>query len=324
MRDHGGDLDAAVARFGGKAADWIDLSTGINTLAYPVPKLPPNVWGALPTKRDYERLIDAAQVAFKTNVPVLPVAGAQAAIQLIPRLWSAGHATVFGPTYNEHAAALRASGWQVHDVRDWENAAISDLAVIVNPNNPDGHVHSPKTLLALAERFGRLVVDESFIDPTPSASVAPMAGRPGMLILRSFGKFYGLAGVRLGFVIGASEDIERLREMAGPWAVSGPALAIGIAALTDTQWALQARTRLFRDAQRLDGIACRAGWRLVGGTALFRLYETSDAIVAQRQLARDRIWSRIFPWSPKLVRLGIPGSEDHWQRLARAITDRRA
>ena len=194
-----------------------------------------------------------------------------------------------------------------------------DAVVVVNPNNPDGRHRMPADLLLLAEQNGLLVVDESFADVAPAVSLCPALGDPGVIVLRSFGKFYGLAGLRLGFALGAEEDIARLRELAGPWPVSGPALAAGRVALADRAWAEATRARLDADAERLDRLARQANWRLVGGTALFRLYDTADAGAAQARLARRRIWSRTFPYAPSWLRLGLPGSELEWTVLAEAL-----
>ena len=320
MRDHGGNLDGAIARFGGRASDWIDLSTGINRVPYPLPDLSQAAWTALPTKAATEGLRSAVARAYGTKAAILPVAGAQAAIQMIPRLGPPGSARVLAPTYNEHAAALRGAGWQVEDVPDVAALAGADLAVLVNPNNPDGRHLAPEDVLVLASRVGRLIVDESFADPYPGMSVAASAGQSGMFVLRSFGKFYGLAGVRLGFVLGAGDDITALSDMAGPWPVSGAAIEIGAAALVDRHWAEETTARLMAETTRLDALASRAGWTCRGGTALFRLYDTGDAKAAQERLARAQIWSRIFPYSTGWIRLGLPGSDAEWARLADALT----
>ena len=320
MRDHGGNLDGAIARFGGGAEDWIDLSTGINRVPYPLPALSHASWTALPTQSALARLRAAAAAAYGTEAAILPVAGAQAAIQMIPRLGPPGRARVLAPTYNEHAAALRSAGWQVEEAADAEALAGADLAVVVNPNNPDGRHLAPDDLLTLAPRVGRLIVDESFADPYPAMSVASKAGQQGLFVLRSFGKFYGLAGLRLGFVLGADADIAALSEMAGPWPVSGAAIEVGAAALADRQWAEDTTTRLMAETVRLDALAEAAGWACKGGTALFRLYDTGDAAAAQQHLARAKIWSRIFPYSTGWIRLGLPGDEAEWERLADALT----
>ena len=323
-RDHGGDLDAAIASFGGRPDEWIDLSTGINRIPYSVPELASSVWQRLPTHSDFERLNQATRRAYATDAAVLPVAGAQSAIQLIPRLVPHGRAAILGPTYNEHRASLAAQGWSVSEVERLNELAGADLAIVVNPNNPDGRLHAKEALLDLATRVGRLVVDESFIDATPELSLAPLARDGRLIVLRSFGKFYGLAGARLGFVIGGGEDVARLAELAGPWNVSGAAIEIGRIALADTIWAAQTTARLQSDVRRMDKLAAQAGLELVGGTALFRLYDCADASAVQTRLARSRVWSRIFPWSKGGVRLGLPGPEGEWRQLEAALADQRS
>lgn len=320
MRDHGGNIDGAMARHGGCAGEWVDLSTGINRVPYPVPPLPPEAWTALPTRAATAALVAAARAAYATPAAILPVAGAQAAIQMIPRLGPPGQARVLGPTYNEHAGSLVAAGWQVTEVTDPAALAGADLAVVVNPNNPDGRRHGREALLELAGQVGRLVVDESFADAEPDLSLAAAAGRPGLFVLRSFGKFYGLAGLRLGFVLGAEAEIAALAEMAGPWPVSGAAIEVGRVALSDRAWADATIARLRAETVRIDDLTRRAGWSLVGGCELFRLYDTGDAVAAQDRLARNRVWSRIFPYSERWLRLGLPGSEAEWTQLARALS----
>jgi cobalamin biosynthetic protein CobC len=321
MRDHGGNLDAAMARFGGAAGDWIDLSTGINPRPYPIPDIPPRAWAALPTDAEIAGLREAAARAYGAACAIAPVTGAQAAIQMIPTLMPPGEARVLAPTYNEHAASLRAAGWRVSEVARADDLAGAALAVVVNPNNPDGQRHAPDALLALAEQVGLLVVDESFADTAPELSVIPhLTGETGRIVaLRSFGKFFGLAGLRLGFAVGGARYIARLREMAGPWPVSGPAITIGCAALNDTAWQEATRARLESDAARLDRLASLAGWERVGGTPLFRLYETGDAAAAQDRLARMHIWSRTFPYSRGWLRLGLPDGADQWARVEAAL-----
>lgn len=313
-RDHGGNLEWAIRHYGGAPEQWIDLSTGINRQPYEIPALSPQAWTALPTAKATAKLIDVAQKAYKTEGSVLPLAGAQAAIQLVPRLVQPGKARIISPTYNEHAGALRGCGWIVEEVNSLEALKGADLAVVVNPNNPDGKYYKPKELLELLPSVGRLLVDESFADPYPALSVAPYAGQAGLLVLRSFGKFYGLAGMRLGFVLGCEADISIMAEFAGPWPVCGPALEIGAQALADTKWGAASTERLMSEISRMDDVALKAGWQVVGGTCLFRLYQTPDATQAQARLARQQIWSRIFPYSETWIRLGMPGNEEEWTR----------
>jgi cobalamin biosynthesis protein CobC len=322
QRDHGGDLGAAIRRHGGAERDWIDLSTGINRRPWPVPPLPPGLFRALPRAEDVEAAVAAARAFYgvAADAACLPVAGAQGAIQLLPRLGQPGRAAILGPTYNEHAAAFRAACWETVEATSLEALRRADVAIVVNPNNPDGRRHAPEALLDLAATVRQLVVDESFGDVAPSLSLCPRLGNGSLIVLRSFGKFFGLAGLRLGFAIGSVEDVARLEELAGPWAASGPALAIGASALADRAWSEATRGRLRQEAKRLDALASAAGWRLVGGTDLFRTYDTGDALAARETLARARIWSRAFPWSDGWLRLGLPGAEEEWRQLTAALS----
>jgi cobalamin biosynthetic protein CobC len=310
-RDHGGGLDAAIARHGGTRADWLDISTGINPVPYPVGDFPADAWTALPDSAAMDRLLTAArrfwQVPAEAQIVAAP--GASALIARMPDLCPGG-AYIPGPTYNEHAAAFRARQRAVSDTDPTQ-----PVHVYVHPNNPDGRLW-PAT--ALAPR-PLTILDESFCDVTPAASHVARTTDPSVLVLKSFGKFWGLAGLRLGFAIGSGAPLRHLPDLLGPWPVAGPALAIGARALEDTAWADDTRARLTRDAARLDALMSAAGATLQGGTTLFRLYAVDDASAWQDRLARHRVWSRIFPYSATWLRLGLP-HPDRWYQLARALT----
>jgi len=320
LTQHGGNLDAAMATFGGAREEWLDLSTGINPEPYPLPEIPPHALAALPTRAETARLAHAAAQAYGTVAPVLPLAGASQAIALAPLLLPPGKARLLGPTYGAHAAHLGALGWKVKEKGSLAKLEGADLAVVCNPNNPDGARHAPEALLKLARTVRLLVVDESFADTDPELSLAPHLGpeTKGVVVQRSFGKFYGLAGLRLGFAIAGAEEAQRLAALAGPWPVSGIAIAVGRAALDDGAWAATAACGLSAAAARLDALAAQAGWRPVGGTALFRTYETGDAAAAQARLAGARIWSRRFDYAPGWLRLGPPPAAG-WARLEAAL-----
>lgn len=307
-RDHGGGLDGAMARWGGTRADWLDLSTGINPVPYPIGDIPAHAWTALPDAGAMDRLLGAArrfwQVPDGADIIVAP--GASALIARMPALAGPGPAHIPQPTYNEHAAAFAAAGVAVVD----DPAA--RIHVHVHPNNPDGRLWPVDTVRAAFS-----VIDESFCDITPDASHIAQTTRPGVVVLKSFGKFWGLAGLRLGFAIGAPGTIAPLRDLLGPWAVSGPALAIGARALGDPEWAAATRARLADDAARMDSLLIPRA-TLVGGSTLFRLYHVDDAIKWQEKLAQHRILSRIFPYSPHWLRLGLP-PPDRWPQLEAAI-----
>lgn len=307
-RDHGGGLDAAIETYGGTRADWLDLSTGINPVPYPLPDFPPDAWTALPDKAAFDLLVARARVYWQVpkDAAILPTAGASSIIAQLPHLAAPGHVRIPGPTYNEHGAAFRHAGWTLAD--DGDKALVA-----VHPNNPDGHLWTADQLDA-----PMTIIDESFCDVAPEASLIALANRPGTVVLKSFGKFWGLAGLRLGFAIGDPALIADLAERLGPWQLSGPALAIGAEALADPLWADEARVRLADDAARLDKLITGIGAVVEGGTTLFRLYQVDDAKAAQDHLAKHHIWSRIFPYAENWLRLGLP-APDRWAQLESAF-----
>jgi len=306
-RDHGGGIDAAVAQYGGVRADWLDLSTGINPVPYPIPKIEADAWNALPDQAATDNLESAARRFW--NVPetasVLAAPGASSLIARLPLLAAPGKVRVESRSYNEHEASFRLAGWEVS-----EDAP--DARVIVSPNNPTGDYWSGTDAAPL------LIIDESFCDLTPDKSRIDLAANTGTVLLKSFGKFWGLAGLRLGFAIGDPALIAKLSDALGPWPVSGPALRIGAAALADYNWAAQTRARLAADAARLDGLMLAKGAQIQGGTDLFRLYCVEDATAWQSRLAKHHVWSRIFPYSKTWLRLGLP-APDRWKQLDAAL-----
>jgi cobalamin biosynthesis protein CobC len=309
-RDHGGGLDAAMARWGGTRQDWLDLSTGINPVSYPLPRIPDHAWTALPDRAATEALIAAARSFW--NVPagaeVIPAPGLSAIIARLPHATGAACIHIPRPTYNEYAASFLAAGVPGSDASDAPG-------ILVHPNNPDGRIWTTGEIGARP----LAIIDESFCDVMPEASHVGRAAAPGVVVLKSFGKFWGLAGVRLGFAILVPGPLaDRLREALGPWAVSGPALAIGAAALADQAWAKATRDRLARDAARLDALVSARGARIVGGTTLFRLYDVDDAQAWHDRLARGHVLSRIFPYSATWLRLGLPAPE-RWDRIKAAL-----
>jgi len=298
-----------MAEFGGARSHWMDLSTGINPHPYPLPEFAAADWGALP---DAAALADLEQAARSFwNVPeeaaILAAPGASALIAALPALAEPRWVQITKPTYNEHAAAFEARGWIIRV------DGPAEARVAVHPNNPDGRMWCEEQL-----NSPLTIIDESFCDICPGESLIRLAARPGVVVLKSFGKFWGLAGLRLGFAIGDPELIKELATWQGPWAVSGPALRTGALALRDHAWADASRSRLNQDAARLDELVLAKGASLAGGTGLFRLYNVDDAAAWQERLARARIWSRIFPYSKTYLRLGLPPA-DGWDRLEAAL-----
>jgi cobalamin biosynthetic protein CobC len=322
---HGGDLTAAAAAHGGAVADWLDLSTGINPHAYPLPDIASRFWQALPTQGDLDALLAAARRAYRVPeaAGIVAAAGTQAPIQWLPRLAPDGAAAVLGPTYNEHARAFEGAGRQVDDIASLDGWRDAPNLIVVNPNNPDGRLLALDELAHLAEeaarRGGWLVIDESFVDVMPERTAAALCAEHPVVILRSFGKFHGLAGARLGFAIAPEPIAARVRAALGPWAVAGPALAIGEAALRDHGWADAMRARLAQEAVALDRVLAGAGFAAAGGTTLYRLVRHPQAAALHAHLARSRIWTRVFDWDRTLMRLGLPGGEANLARLEAAL-----
>ena len=308
IRDHGGGIDAAAAHFGGERSQWIDLSTGINPVPYPVGAMPAQAWTDLPDANAQNALLHAARAFWKVpdNAAIIAAPGASALIARIPLLRPAGIVDIPQPTYNEHWAAFENCGWSL-------GTTAPDARVLVHPNNPTGRFFEAGDLSAPLT-----IIDESFCDVAPERSLIEHAAKPGCIVLKSFGKFWGLAGIRLGFAIGHPESIARLETALGPWPVSGPALEIGTRALRDHGWADATRMRLASDTDRLDNLMQGAGASLFGGTTLFRLYEVDDAAAWQDRLARRHIWTRIFPYSKSFLRLGLL-APDGWDRLEAAL-----
>ena len=311
---HGGRLHQARLRHPHAPTPWIDLSTGISPHPYPFAPPPPEAWSRLPEPEHLAALEAAAAQAYGAPDPAMVVAapGTQALIQLLPRLFPATDVAIPGPTYAEHAHAWAASGARIHA------GGLHPVTVLCSPNNPDGRRHDLDGLPR-----GVLVVDEAYADFEATPSAATLLPRPGLIVLRSFGKAYGLAGLRLGFALINPADAQRIRDALGPWPVSGPAIAIGHQALTDAAWRTHAAARAHADAARLHRLLTVHALQPVGGTALFHLVATPDAAALSDHLAQAGLLVRTFDHTPSWLRLGLPPDEPAWDRLEKALSRRR-
>jgi cobalamin biosynthetic protein CobC len=321
---HGGALEVARRLAPDAPRPWIDLSTGINPHAYPLPDLAPEVWSRLPEAEALAALEAAAGARYDAAPQgVVAGTGSQALIHALSHTFPRGAVGVLAPTYGGFAAAFAAEGARVAEAKRLEDIAHLDVAIVVNPNNPDGRITRRDALLELHERLARrgamLIVDEAFADFDGEESVAPALPSRCAVVLRSFGKTYGLPGLRLGFALASPDVAQSLRAALGPWPVSGPAIAIGVRALADSDWLEKTRARLGEDAARLDGLLRGAGWRIIGGTRLFRLAAHADARAAFERLLAAGILARPFAEAPNWLRFGIPGDEEAWERLAAAL-----
>ncbi|KAA8743776.1 threonine-phosphate decarboxylase [Pseudomonas koreensis] len=322
MLEHGGRLRKAALDYGIAEADWLDLSSGLAPWPFAVPEIPLRAWARLPETDDG---LEQAACDYYGASQVLPVAGSQMAIQLLPRLRRAGKVGVLSPCYAEHAEAWRRSGYIVREVLEQEVEFFLDsldVLVVVNPNNPTGLSLTPARLLdwhaRLAQRGGWLVVDEAFMDNTPQLSLAPHANQIGLIVLRSFGKFFGLAGVRLGFVLAERKLLRLLAEQVGPWAVSGPTRVLGQACLQDTEAHTRQRIRSDEARERLALLLERYGFKPQGGCALFQWLITEHAPALHEFMARRGILLRIFTHNSSL-RFGLPANAAEEARLEQAL-----
>ena len=325
---HGGDLADAVAltRSGSEAASgWLDLSTGIAPSCYPLPEIDETAWTRLPGRGAMSELNRAAASYYGAPSPdnVSAGPGSQALIECLPVLFPESLVAIISPTYSGHAGAWERAGHSVRGVSSLGETEAGEIAVLVNPNNPDGRLYSRDELAFDAVRriraSGWLVVDEAFGDVAPQTGIASLVSRFNVVALRSFGKFFGLAGLRLGFAIAPREMTVRLREALGAWPVSGPAITVGTQALKDTDWQAAQRARLDEFSERLEGVLTASGLPVIGGTALFRLCETEHAQALFAHLLDHRIYVRAFEEHATWLRIGVPGSDEDFARLDTAL-----
>ncbi|MGO4260351.1 threonine-phosphate decarboxylase CobD [Lysobacter sp. TAB13] len=322
MLEHGGRLLRAAQRYGIPAQDWLDLSTGINPVAWPVPAIPARAWHRLP--EDDDGLLDVARDYYGAG-DLLAVAGSQAAIQALPELRASSRVGVLAPGYAEHAHAWRRAGHQVtmHSAAElFARADEFEVIVLIHPNNPGGDAFERDALLALhaqlAARGGWLLIDEAFIDATPERSLCADSAREGLIVLRSVGKFFGLAGARAGFVCAAPALLEGLRDRLGPWTLTGPARYALRHALADRDWQTSMRAQLLAQGARLARLLSAHGLAPSGGSAFFQWRRDRRALQWHQALAERGILTRLFEQPPSL-RFGLPGAEHEWQRLDDAL-----
>ena len=324
MLKHGGNLRQAARQYGIPLEQWLDLSTGINPNGWPVPAISPDSWLHLPQADDG---LELAAQAYYQAPHVLPVAGSQAAIQVLPMLRAAGKVGMLAPAYAEHHYNWSRHGHTIINLtfdRIEQHLSELDVLLLVHPNNPTGQCYQTAQLLdwhrQLQARGGCLIVDEAFIDTTPQASLAAYTARPGLIVLRSLGKFFGLAGARCGFVLAEPAFLAQLRDRLGPWSLSGPTREVARLALGDTAWQIQTRQSLLAQAERLKQLLSCYSLGPDGGSSLFQWRQHPQAFKIHVALARQGIWTRYFE-APASLRVGLPATETQWQVLQRALQE---
>ncbi len=319
---HGGRLDAAIAQHGGTRAEWLDLSTGINPNAYPIPELCDTAWQGLPDEKAHSKLTHMARQYYQVPraFDLVSANGTQALIQVLPFVLGAKKVAVISPTYEEHAYCWDKAGGDVVKVDHLSQAVeCAEVVVVVNPNNPTAFRYQPDDLIIAAEQLvkksGYLIVDEAFADCVPELSVVSKM-QENIIVLRSFGKFFGLAGLRLGFAICASSIAESLKNKQGPWSVSGPALEIGAAAFTDQNWIVNSRADIIQNSDSQAEVIEACGLKLIGNAGLFMEFEYENATILYEKLQQEHILIRPFPERPTRLRFGLCKNMQELERLA--------
>ena len=362
---HGGALKAAADHFNIPLEQWLDLSTGINPSSWPVPEIPSSVWQRLPEDTiadqltEDSRAVSIEQLALEyylsaeksssaviQSTNVMPCAGSQQGIRLLPLLYNAlqkkakqgvkvqteAKVWVTSGSYSEHGLAWEEQGHRVRKVAcDRISQLLTqqpvDVLILINPDNPSGHRWKPEQLLKwwsiLHRRGGWLIVDEAFMDMTPEQSLAPQVEREGLIVLRSIGKFFGLAGIRLGFIFAAEKSIRRLNKMLGPWVLSHPAQYIGKLALQDQSWVERQKIDLSEQAERLATLLKKYLPFDIEGTDLFCTMYFNEAENVFYQLAKQGILTRYLVATTKTsagIRFGLPeNNQASWQQLEAAL-----
>lgn len=309
--NHGGELELAVRDYGIERSKWLDLSTGINPNGYKITDLAQSVFHHLPQKFERDELELTARACYSVpdGVGLISAPGTQFLIKAVPQLRAQSEVAIVSPTFSSHAAAWRRYGHHVNEIGSLDEIQDESVVVLVNPNNPDGRQIALKQLLALArtvtERNGLMIIDEAFADVVPDISFVPYHDNSNVIVLRSVGKFYGLAGLRLGFAIGPNRFLQSLYDLLGSWSVSGPAIEVGKQALSDQDWQRSAYSLLVRQADQHKYLFTSRGIKLVGGTPLFHLIEINDARKLHHQLALRGVWTRRFDYHSMWLRIGL-------------------
>lgn len=316
---HGGRLREAQAAFGKPIEAWLDLSTGINPHPWPHAQISID-WVRLPDETALQELeADAAQYFGVQPSNLCAVPGSEVGLRLLGGLLPT-RAAYISPGYRTYASMTDGLAMPVEELMTLEGSSI----ILANPNNPDGRIIAYERMRKLLRRIDRgrhwLIVDEAFADARPEPSLAQLVGDSrNLVVLRSFGKFFGLAGVRLGFVLGKAPLIERIRHQLGSWPLAAAALAIGSAAYRDAGWIEAMRARLQDEAATLDELLKSHGLKVSGECPLFRLVDTEDAPALFERLAHRAILTRPFDYNRRWLRIGLPGSPEASARLDRAL-----
>lgn len=318
LRIHGGRIDIAAALYPDAPRPWLDLSTGVNPCAWPTDNVAKVDVHNLPSPNDLEALEAAAAAAFAIDPDsVVAVPGSEIGLRLLSSLGLPQPVRCVVPSYATHSEAF--PGTTPID-RSAIDAVEDGTLLLANPNNPDGLLDRPERLATIARKGVQLVIDEAFADVAPECSVIPLlSSDQSVIVFRSFGKFFGLPGIRLGFMIAAPDHVAKMRQRLGSWPISAHAIAYGTAAYQDANWIADARKSIVERASALDVLLARYGLNARGECPLFRLVETDDASAVFERLARAGILTRTFDHSPRWLRMGVPAGNAGFERLDKAL-----
>lgn len=317
---HGGNLLQAIEEFGGKQGEWLDLSTGISPFTIKFAAFSEDVWRRLPDPKYVEQLEGRAKVFYQTNFECLAVPGSQFAIQHLSKILD-GNVGIVEPTYGEYAASFIRSERRYIPLAGIDDIGDVTSVILANPNNPDGRVYTSKDLLELAARLskcgGYLVVDEAFMaidDHNSLLSASDVASN--IIILRSIGKFYGLAGIRLGFVFSSTEVRQKLAGYLGPWAVSGPALAIADYIFIHPDITVELKEKTSVRHQQMAEMLGQLRLTIAGKNELFFLLQHPSVMDLHVHLKKQRILTRIFDYNSSWMRIGLTANDGEDKRLS--------
>ena len=322
---HGGRLDEAIEQYGGDREDWLDLSTGINPRTYPIGEISDHVWQRLPGWNAEKNLLDSARQYYqvKKDIGIVAANGTQALIQVLPEILNVEKVAIVSPTYGEHQNCWAMRGASIACPDDFGTAIeTADIVVVGNPNNPDGKTYLPEQLAEgagnLAQRGGCLIIDEAFCDVRPNLSLVP-ALPENAIVLRSFGKFFGLAGLRLGFALCHPGLALKFSQRTGPWSVSGPALAIGAKALSDKTWQHDAIKWIFQQSEKQGEILSELSLAVTGNAGLFMDVHCAGVETVHQKLLAEKILIRDFAERPGFLRFGLCADDGELERLSATL-----
>ncbi|WP_339669078.1 threonine-phosphate decarboxylase [Dasania marina] len=315
MLEHGGNLLQARQQYPDAQQPWLDLSTGISPWSWPVTDLPQACWQRLPEYSDsFSRVVSN----YYGVQGLVPVAGSQQAIELLPQLLPPS--TVAMPLwgYAEHRQAWQKAGHQLLTYNSYAHLlGLLDQVehvLVINPNNPTGELWDNTALQRLQQKVaGYLIIDEAFIDSCSQTSMLQHVEQGSLIVLRSMGKFFGLAGMRVGFVYLPIELKARFEQRLLLWGLTAPSLYIAEQALSDSAWQIQQQQRIHNMQQAMQQLLATRlpDFTIKPGPLFISVagpYEKLRSI--KQQFAQQGIWLRIFaPQQPDgdgLLRFGLP------------------